>query len=490
MGGRNGIQTDPEAMIAKIRERWHRHPREVIPEHARPKKLSHHQIEELYFLSSTGISFTTAQQAIERQQARHLALTPKAPNIISGQTIRKARQDYTQDQQAERSAINAGGSPGATSANVQEDQQPQTSNQGRKEQESIVPAALIKRTAFKSTITRTRTKHVTASTKSRWNAFQPYQESTEQFENLVQIKQSEGKGRGWFAAQDIPQGTQIVAERSLLTVEYPDEGTANTAIHKQYSKLDALEKAIYDSLSHAPSQDPIVSIFNANSFAWDHHHHPPSHTTLSSPGVRYAGVFPRASLLNHDCQPNALFDVDAVSGIGQVRAMLNIRAGTEVSIRYDDDERWASGPRRRRALREGWAFACRCETCCSPAREEVRTRLRGLVGVLLPEVTTSSHTAPELRIDDLEFEEGDREETLRTALEYVRVMSGEGITGTRMARGFNVAARLLVRAGRLEEALEHLRAAQRINVNCFGRDGQHCREQQAKIEEVEAEVFS
>ncbi|KAF2236924.1 SET domain-containing protein [Viridothelium virens] len=414
-----------------------------------------------------------------------MAATPKAQNIISGQTIRKARQGYTQDQQAERWTTNARTSLGLTGENVQEDYQPPTSNEGRKEREwAIVPAASIKRAAFKSTVKRNRTKRVSTSVKSRWSAFQPYQESTDHFENLVEIKQSEGKGRGWFAAQDIPQGTQIVAERSLLTVKYPDDGTARIAIHKQYRRLEASQMAIYDSLSSAPSGDHVVAIFHANSFAWDHHD---SHS-VSSAGVRYAGVFPRASLLNHDCHPNALFDVDAASRIGQCRAMVNIPAGTEITIRYCDDECWASGPRRRLELRKGWEFECRCETCRSPEREEVRTQLRALVRLLVPPRTMSSHVTPELRIDDPEFEEVDREETLRTALTYVQVMSGEGITGTRMARAYNIAARFLERAGRLEEALEHLRAAQRINANCFGRDGPHYWDQRVKIEELEANL--
>ncbi|KAI9662902.1 MAG: hypothetical protein M1821_007949 [Bathelium mastoideum] len=462
MGGRNGIQTNPVAMIAKMHERWGRDPIEVLPENGRPEELTHHQIEELYFFSSTGITFAGAKAALMDQISKRRIHDPKAELVVTGNMIRKARQLQPRGSRADP------------------------------HEHGVVPAAAIKKAAVKTTAARTRTKHVAVSPGGRRGGPQPYQESTDQFDAYIEIKEAEGKGRGWFAAQDIPQGAQILAEKPLLKVQRPFQPTRELAVENAFNRLSREKKAHFLTLSPSDNlhgKNRILAIFNANSFAWDADGDDiDGNDNDGEQQQQRSGLFARTSLLNHDCQPNAIFDVHAGTGIGQVRAMVPIPRGTEVTIRYFDDEDWAPARQRQRHLREGWHFDCACATCSSGERETARARLRELISELAPLRTRSSHVNPELRIDDPEYEEENRETTLRNALEYVDLMNREGITGARIGRAYNIAAKLLVREERVGEGLEYLRAAQWINLHCFGERSSHFQEQAKNIADLEAKL--
>ena len=480
MGGRNGIQTDTEKMKEKIRERWKRDPIEVFPENARPNVLAHHLVEETFFLSSTGITFEDARQALQNQQTELQSRNPGAHKRVSGWAIRKIRQQYQQSQQGKSRAADANVLDGITAGMNRNIHQQQIRNQDPdKSGKRVVPAALIRRAAFKTTPAKTRTKHVYTSSRSRWKAVQGYHEQKQRFEALVEVKVSEGKGRGWFAASDIPQGTQIYAEKPLIKVKTPYKPTRDIAIRQALDRLSLEDKKTFKNLSSARKveDDMNVAKFNTNCFAWD----------LDS-RIECSGVFAMISLLNHDCQPNALVDVDSATSIAQTRAIVNIEKGSEITIQYDDDDFWRTAKERQENLRMGWQFDCACSTCKSEDREAARQTLRQLAQTLIPKGTRSSHVHPELLIDNADYREYDPTDTLRRSLAYVETMTGQGITGTRMARAYNMAARLLERAGRLEEALDHLRATQRINLNCFGRGNPVYHEQEDKIRELEARI--
>uniref|UniRef100_A0A0D9X5D6 SET domain-containing protein n=1 Tax=Leersia perrieri TaxID=77586 RepID=A0A0D9X5D6_9ORYZ len=82
--------------------------------------------------------------------------------------------------------------------------------------------------------------------------------------------------------------------------------------------------------------------------------------------ARAYAVYPRASLLNHDCLPNAChFDYADRPGLGNtdivVRALHDITEGREVCISYFAAN-WQYKDRQRRLL-EDYGFRCECERC-------------------------------------------------------------------------------------------------------------------------------
>lgn len=84
--------------------------------------------------------------------------------------------------------------------------------------------------------------------------------------------------------------------------------------------------------------------------------------------VRAYGIYPKASLFNHDCLPNACrFDyLDGGGGNGRstdmfVRAIHDIPEGREVCLSYFPVN-WRYKERQRR-LREDYGFTCECDRC-------------------------------------------------------------------------------------------------------------------------------
>ncbi|KAG2582314.1 hypothetical protein PVAP13_6KG100335 [Panicum virgatum] len=89
-------------------------------------------------------------------------------------------------------------------------------------------------------------------------------------------------------------------------------------------------------------------------------------TPLELQKARAYAVYPRASLLNHDCLPNAChFDYPDRPGPGNtdivVRALHDIPEGREVCISYFAAN-WRYADRQRRLL-EDYGFRCECDRC-------------------------------------------------------------------------------------------------------------------------------
>ena len=77
------------------------------------------------------------------------------------------------------------------------------------------------------------------------------------------------------------------------------------------------------------------------------------------------GVFPLASMINHDCAPNCELAVDA-SGVLYVRGARAVAAGEELSYSYIDAadlRKTAAARARRRVLSRAFHFRCACARC-------------------------------------------------------------------------------------------------------------------------------
>ena len=439
-------------MTNKIIERWGEDFEKVFPESARPSQLSHFQTEELFFFSSTGISVAGAAEALNEQLAERRARKPTASAWITGDMIRAARRRHKE------------GLRDAT-------------DNGR-----VVSKASIKKMCRKPLSAKSRAENIETEmhgvSKPPWNRTGKQTDRSKALINMVDVEETESKGRGWFATEDIPAGTQLISERPLIKLETPYSPSMEQAVWSAFRRLERDERDRFLSLSHngKPGHDSetVHSIFENNSYEWD-----------EQAGRIYVGVFLHASLINHNCQPNAVFDIDFVTSIGQLRSIVDIPQGTEVTINYLDDGEWISTSERQRRLLRGWNFECTCAVCSNLEREQRRRELRTLLlRDLAPQGAISSHARPKLLIDDEDFNEESQDLTLSSAFRYIEVLEKEGIVDERKARAHNIAARLLVRAERLEEALEQLCAAQRINFVCFGEGSEFILVQARKIGEV------
>ncbi|ODM90870.1 Protein msta, isoform A [Orchesella cincta] len=93
-------------------------------------------------------------------------------------------------------------------------------------------------------------------------------------------------------------------------------------------------------------------------------------------GEKYSfrGIFPMAAMMAHDCVPNTTHFQNGIDGILDVRAAIDIPAGTPLSICYAFSLEGTS--QRRKMLQETKFFECTCARCCDA--KELGTCLSGV----------------------------------------------------------------------------------------------------------------
>ncbi|CAL6019467.1 SET_domain-containing protein [Hexamita inflata] len=127
--------------------------------------------------------------------------------------------------------------------------------------------------------------------------------------DLIEIRESPGKGRGYFAKQDIPKNTLVVVSKAIVMI-YADQHTPNDAklIEKQLKQnrktFSPEHLAAFDAMYGGPDQKrDLFTKFNYNSFR--------AHQRLDTqyiPAVQVktpdVGLFTVLSYFNHSCVPN------------------------------------------------------------------------------------------------------------------------------------------------------------------------------------------
>ncbi|KAL0944744.1 TPR domain-containing protein [Colletotrichum truncatum] len=217
------------------------------------------------------------------------------------------------------------------------------------------------------------------------------------FINRTEIRDSEGRGRGLFAARDIPAGEIVLLEKASCVV-WGNESDALTGM--TYDVRDnrirvsplGLTKAIVQRLLNNPSraervadlygdyrgnggaivttnEGPVVDVFrihdivSRNAFGADDQHLGGSATKPST------GLWVRAAYINHSCVPNAKREF--VGDLMVVRALRNIAAGEELFHSYDESGDYDA---RQEALMTTWGFKCECPLCVAEKNDEPATR--------------------------------------------------------------------------------------------------------------------
>jgi len=157
---------------------------------------------------------------------------------------------------------------------------------------------------------------------------------------LIEVNQSEGKGFGVFALQDIPPSTVILSETPLVTLV--DTGTRADPLEIAVEALSPERKEAYRALHsfrRIPSETLYRSIMYSNGFA------------ISETAT---GIFEIASRINHSCVPNSEFTFDKEQGRMVFTNIFKLLWGEEVTIDYGHNKRH---------LAKYYGFECNCGVC-------------------------------------------------------------------------------------------------------------------------------
>ncbi|OAV99734.1 hypothetical protein PTTG_25277 [Puccinia triticina 1-1 BBBD Race 1] len=95
-------------------------------------------------------------------------------------------------------------------------------------------------------------------------------------------------------------------------------------------------------------------------------------------GAGFAGIYPKASRLNHACKPNVHYAVDPVTQILHMKAQQKIAIGEELTITYcfEDWDRES-----RQETLQSWGIDCTCSHClmCTKMREVSEKNVRQIM---------------------------------------------------------------------------------------------------------------
>ncbi|GMN49405.1 hypothetical protein TIFTF001_018567 [Ficus carica] len=162
-----------------------------------------------------------------------------------------------------------------------------------------------------------------------------------------------------------------------LSLHSPDLFHSLLSLHGSSSDLSSAAHLLHPLLSPPPSSfsvDVSVALLAKDKLNAFGLMEPFSVDQGSNRSVRAYGIYPNASLFNHDCLPNACrFDyVDTVDTDITVRMIHDVPAGREICLSYFPVN--LSYRMRQRRLLEDYGFACDCDRCKVEANWSDRDR--------------------------------------------------------------------------------------------------------------------
>ena len=232
-----------------------------------------------------------------------------------------------------------------------------------------------------------------------------------------EVKQIEGKGLGVIAIKDISKGSLILKEIPQMPrvegVEPPNpkiQGSIETQekalrnwirkVVSLFNEMNLADQEEYMKLhccyvhDNSSGNDMLRTI---NTMEYDREK---ANEILKIIGI-YAGnnfmngLSIKTSRLNHSCKPNAVnakFDE-----FNEVRAICNIKAGQEITIRYKVGDGGLFGlrtTRSRQKILQDWGFTCICEFC-QESDDDERTTIQSEIQELIGEVENLQPETPE-----------------------------------------------------------------------------------------------
>ena len=197
---------------------------------------------------------------------------------------------------------------------------------------------------------------------------------------LVEIRNSPGRGRGLFARSDLKAGTVVVEDVALvrLTVPHTPATLAKfvAQLRSEVRTLDEDRQEEFFSLHIArpelSSKDRgelrMMAVYQANAVTIKE---------LDKLKGKYLGtaVFPVISRINHSCKPNCVWSFNTAQGVAEVRCVRDVKMGEEILANYVNP--LSSRADRQTVLTAKYNFTCDCEVCRSEEEEvKINDRLR------------------------------------------------------------------------------------------------------------------
>jgi hypothetical protein len=172
---------------------------------------------------------------------------------------------------------------------------------------------------------------------------------------------------------DIPEGTRILCEKPLLTVQSTPLEVLEPLLATKLKAMTKTEQRQFFSLhNNFPGKHVLGGIFKTNALP-------------CGPDSPVGGIYPTICLINHSCLPNSHNNWNSQAEHETIHAIRSIQAGEEIVIPYD-----RGGPCavRQASLKQAFGFDCQCATCMLPpdklrdsdARRLLIQQLDGAIG--------------------------------------------------------------------------------------------------------------
>lgn len=199
----------------------------------------------------------------------------------------------------------------------------------------------------------------------------PFQQTAKAKDNrhLLEIRETESKGLGIFAREDILRGTLVLSETPLFAFNSSD-GSTDAALLSAFASLPSAKTEAYlDLHAYLPPDYPVrniseegrkvLGIYSANAWA--------------------GGVVDLGSRFNHSCVANVHLSHDPRTLIYDFRVVRDVKSGEELTASYIS--LFLTRKERQDNLVR-WGFECACPACDNTADgkkiEEKRVKLRNL----------------------------------------------------------------------------------------------------------------
>lgn len=214
-------------------------------------------------------------------------------------------------------------------------------------------------------------------------------------------------GYGVFAVADIPHGTLILSEKSILILP-SDLSSVPSQVHNAFLALsqDSREKFLNLVRTEAKKQKYLQEAQTNNASNWDAEALQQAATVTAivntnafavgddkKGGALWAAVGLAVSRVNHSCLPNAYHEWDVETRTHNVYAAADIPVGDEITLAYIPV--FWSREARMRELRKKYEFECNCKACDLGTDFGVQSEKRRLRMQTLSERAKKAHEAGE-----------------------------------------------------------------------------------------------
>lgn len=224
---------------------------------------------------------------------------------------------------------------------------------------------------------------------------------------IIEIKETFGKGLGTFAVQDIPKGARILSEVPLLELPPPAMSQSGWAqeVANQFEALPSEKQGVVSNL-HCQMEKPLLQrlaveaivseevrseeirisdvsdiqdipegplkrkirvagTFQTNAFGLFGH----------TPDNVHVAIFERASRINHSCAPNTWHSWNPKTEKHNIHAIRDIKAEEELTTEYTD---CLAIKEDRQKILKSYGFDCRCQVCDNREAESRRVEIQFL----------------------------------------------------------------------------------------------------------------